>query len=161
MATENSRVLYTERTTGAVIVSTELNALADDAAAVQSSPLSNDASSERALLADFLVVLALQGGARAADAQVSLLIVPEVNSVYGDTATLKTAQKYIARQADGTAATWTLDAATTARNLTVSRVQLPNANYKVGLLNESGQALAATLNTIWMSGSYSPAAITV
>ena len=37
MATENSRVLWSERTTGASIVTTELNALADDTAVLSTA----------------------------------------------------------------------------------------------------------------------------
>jgi hypothetical protein len=124
--------------------------------------LSNDASSERALLANFVVTIAEQGGARAGSpCRVGLLIVPEVNSVYGDVATLVTAGNYIAHYADGTECYLDLDAAVTARALTLSGVQLPNSNFKVGLVNESGQALAASGNSVWMSGTYSSASITV
>ena len=162
MATENSRVRYSEAGTGAAVATTELNSLADDAAALASTASSNDASTERELLANFLIVLALQGSARTGSpCQVSLLIVPEVNSVYGDVATLTTAAHHIAKRADGSACTFALDAAVTARSISIAGVQLPNSNYKVGLLNESGYALAASGNSIWKSGSYTPAAITV
>ena len=162
MATENSRVLWAERTTGASIVTTELNALADDTAALVATALSNDASTERALLADFAIHIALQASARTGSpCRVALLLVPEVNSVFGDVATLATAANHVARYADGTLAYLTLDAAVTARDLTLSGIQLPPANFKVGLLNESGYALAATGNTIWMSGTYGPANVTV
>ena len=160
MATENSRVLYTERTTGSAIVTTELNALANDTAALISTALSNDASDERNLLADFMIVIPLQGGARDGGA-ISLLIVPEVNSTYGDVASVKTALIHVAHQDDGTLCSFVLDSAVTARTITISNVKLPNANFKVGLLNESGQALAATGNSIWMTGKYQPASITV
>ena len=159
MATENSRVLYTERTTGAAVVTTELNALANDTAAVGSA-LSNDSSDERNLLADFMIVIPLQGGARDGGA-ISLLIVPAVNSAYGDVATVATALIHIARRDDGSLCSFVLDSAVTARTITISNVKLPNADFKVGLLNESGQALAATGNSIWMSGKYQPASITV
>ena len=148
-------IKYTERTTGVSIVTTELNALADDTAALITTPLSNDASTEREVYADFIVTLAEQGAARDAGGDVSLLIVPEVNSTYGDTSTLATAGNYIAKTADGSDARIELDAAVTARTMTFSHVRLPNANYKVGLLNETGQALAATGNSIFMSGAYS------
>lgn len=153
-----SQVRFTEATTLAPIVTTELNSLADNAAAVDSDILSNDASTERNTLANFCVVIATQGGARDASAQVSLLIVPEgySASAYTDAvAALKNANDYIAKRADGSAVTWTLDAATTARELTAAGVQIPNCNYKVGLLNESGQALAASGNIIYKSGDYS------
>ena len=160
MSTENSRVLYTERTTGTTVVSTELNSLANDTAALVSTALSNDASDERNLLADFMIVIAEQGGARDGGA-ISLLIVPEVNSTYGDVATVQTALIHIAHRDDGTTCSFVLDSAVTARTITVPNVKIPNANYKVGLLNESGQALAATGNSIFMTGKYQPASITV
>ena len=160
MATENSRVLYTERTTGTTVVSTELNALANDTAALVSTALSNDASDERNLLADFMIVIAEQAGARDGGA-ISLLNVPEVNSTYGDVATVQTALIHIAHRDDGTTCSFVLDSAVTARTITVSNVKIPNGNYKVGLLNESGQALAATGNSIFMTGKYQPASITV
>lgn len=145
---------YTEATTATQVVTTELNALADDAAAVGSA-LSNDASTERNTLANFQIVLALQGSARDASSQVSLLIVPEVGtSTYGDTSTLKTARHCIARDSAGRAMTFELDAATTARTLTLQNVVIPNANYKVGLLNESGYALAGSGNSISMTGAF-------
>jgi hypothetical protein len=159
MATENSRVLYTERTTGAAVVTTELNALANDTAAVGAA-LSNDASTERNLLADFMIVIPEQGGARDGGA-ISLLIVPEVNSTYGDVASVKTALIHVAHRDDGTLCSFVLDSAVTARTITIQNVKLPNANFKVGLLNESGYALAATGSSIWMSGRYQPASITV
>ena len=145
---------YTEATTPSTIASTELNSLADDAAAV-GSILSNDASTERNVLANFAISIATQGGARDAGENLSPIIVPEVgSSVYGDIATLQTATNYIARYADGTPVSFGLDAATTARVLTAAGVQIPNGNYKVGLLNETGQALAASGNTITKSGDY-------
>lgn len=160
MSTENARVLYTESTTGASVMSTLLNSLADDAAAL-SDALSNDASTERRLLANFSVSIALQGGARTGSpCRVSLLVVPEINGVYPDVATLLTAGNCVARTSDGTACQANLDAATTARVVSFANVQLPNGNYKVGLLNETGQALAASGNVIWQTGTFSTASIT-
>lgn len=159
MSTENSRIKYTERTTGSSIVTTELNALANDTAALISTALSNDASDERNLMADFMIVIPEQGGARDGGA-ISLLIISEVNSTYGDCATVKTALIHVAHRDDGTLCSFVLDSAVTARTITVSNVKLPNSNFKVGLLNESGQALAATGNSIWMTGRYEPASIT-
>lgn len=147
-------VKFTERTTGSMVVTSELNALAADSAAVVSTALSNDTTDERNLMADFIVSIAEQASARTAAGTVSLIIVPTVNANTGDYATLATASNYVARLADGTPATFELDAAVTARVLTVSGVQLPNSNYYVGVLNETGQALAATANTIFKSGDY-------
>ena len=146
---------YTERTAATSIVTSELNSLTDDTAALITTPRENGDSTARNLLADYRITVAEQGSARGADAEVSLLIVPEVNATYGDTATLRTASNYIARLADGSAATFALDAAVTAREITVSGVQVPNGDYQVGLLNATGQALAATGNVIYETGRYS------
>lgn len=149
---------FTEATTLTSIVTTELNALADNASALDTDELSNDASTERNMLADFAVTIATQGSARDSSAAISLLIVPAGLSagVYTDAiADIKLANNYIARRADGTAATYTLDAATTDREVVFSGVQIPNGNYKVGLLNASGYALAASGSIIYKSGDYS------
>ena len=146
---------YTEATTGSTVVSSELNSLADDTAALVATALSNDASDERKLLANVLVIIAEQGSARDSGADVALIIVPEVNSTYGDVATLATAENYIAVNSAGAQAVIELDAAVTARSMTFANVVLPNSNYKIGLLNRTGQALAAAGNSIFMSGTFS------
>ncbi len=145
---------FTEATTGAAVTISGLQTLADDTADV-SSAISNDASTERNTLSNFLIGVGTATGARTGDPnQVSLLIVPEVNAVYGDTATLETAGNFIARYADGSAVTFTMDGAVTARNLSAAGVQLPNSNYKVGVLNETGQAFDGT-NSVFQTGNYS------
>ncbi len=144
---------FTEATTGEAVTISALATLADDAAAL-SSALSNDASPERNTLSNFLIAVGTQGSARSGTPnQVSLLIVPEVNTVYGDVATLETASNFIALYDNGDPVTFALDAAVTARNLTACGVRLPNANYKVGVLNETGQAFAGT-NSVFQAGNY-------
>lgn len=143
---------YTEAGTGAAVTISTLQTLADDTAGL-SAAYSNDASAERQTLSNFLIQVGTQGGVRDASAQVSLLIVPEVNALYGDTATLLTAGNYIARYADGTAVTFLLDAATTARDLTAAGVQIPNGNYKIGVLNETNQDFAG-VNVVYKTGDY-------
>jgi len=87
---------------------------------------------------------------------VSLLIVPDDGAgTFPTTDPLATAENYIARYADGTAATFTSDTTAGAFVHVATGIQLPNANYKVGLLNHSGAALAASGNTIQASGTYS------
>lgn len=143
---------FTEATTGAAVTISGLATLADDTAAV-SSAISNDASTERNTLSNFLIAVGTQGVARDADEPVSLLIVPEVNGTYGDVATLATAKHYIAKYDDGNDVTFPMDAAVTARNLSACGVRIPNANYKVGVLNETGQAFAGT-NSVFQTGNY-------
>ena len=146
---------FTAATTYTNVVTTELNALADDTPALGSA-LSNDAdtSTELQMLANFKIELPTTGS-RTTSPQVSLLLVPDDGAgTYSDAATLETAGNHIARYADGTAVTFALDAGTTARTFVAVGVQLPNSNFKPGLLNEADAALAATLNIISMSGRY-------
>ena len=144
---------FTEATTGSAVTISGLATLADDTAAV-SAAQSNDASNERHTLTNFMIAVGTQGSARAGSPnQVSLLIVPEVNAAYGDVATLETAGNFIAQYDNGDPVTFTMDAAVTARNLTACGVRLPNGNYKVGVLNETGQAFAGT-NSVYQTGNY-------
>jgi len=144
---------FTEAGTGAAVSISGLATLADDTAALGPAQ-SNDATAERNMLSNFLIAVGIQGAARDASEPVSLLIVPEVNGTYGDTSTLITAKHYIAKYDDGSDVTFPMDAAVTARNLTAAGVRLPNGNYKVGVLNETGQAFAGT-NSVWQTGDYS------
>ncbi len=145
---------FTEALTGGAVTISGLATLADDTAAV-SGALSNDASTEREMMSNFLIVVDTQAGARAGTPnQVSLLIVPEVNGTYGDTSTLATAGNFIAQYDNGDPVTFAMDAAVTARNLSAAGVRLPNANYKVGVLNETGQAFAGS-TSVYQTGNYS------
>ncbi len=164
MGTENARNKYTAMTTMAGILSSELNALANNGAALDADAESNDAdaSGERLTLRNFQVYLGVQT-ARTGDGTVSLLIVPEgVTSQYGDVdaADPNLASSYIARRDDGSAVTWTLPNSTAAVRLTAANVRIPMGNYKVGLLNRSSQALAATGNTVHASGAFTSASYT-
>ena len=154
-----SQTKYTEATTLASIVTSELDSLANDTAALISTELSNDASTERDLFANFAVTIATQGSARNSGAsnKIHLLVVPEGLSagVYTDAIVAGVDSNYIARDVHGEQVTWTLDDATTDRELTWPNVRIPNCDYSVGLLNESSQALAAQGNIIYMSGTFS------
>lgn len=139
---------YTTLSAVASVATTELNSLADDAAAVGAA-YDNSAGSP---LGRFELTIAAQGVARDSTAKVSLILVPEgASSAYGDITTLKTAGNYVARDVTGKAIEIDLDAAVTARIMTVDGVRVPHGNFKPGLLNETGQAFAATLNTLKMA----------
>ena len=139
---------YTTLATVTAVATTELNALADDTAAVGAA-YDNSVGWP---LGRFEIILPTQGGARDGSAQVTLLLVPEgTAAAYGDVATLLTAAHTKAYKVTGDAVVLTLDAAATARTLVVDGVRVPHGNFKPGLLNESGQALAATGNIINMA----------
>ncbi len=139
---------YTTLATIAAVATTELNSLADDTVALGAA-YDNSAGWP---LGRFEIVLAEQGGARDGSAQVTLVLVPEGSATdYGDVATLKTAAHASAYKVTGDEVVLTLDAAVTARTLVVDGVRVPHGNFKPGLLNESGQAFAASGNAINMA----------
>lgn len=122
-------------------LTTELNSLADTSNKI-SSAISNDAATtERRLFADFRLTLAEQAAARDAGGHVDLYIIPEVGGTYamgGDS--LDPPQGY--------AGSFVFDAAVTAREQILEGVRLPNSDFKTLLQNNTGQALAATGNTL-------------
>lgn len=134
----------------AVTMPTAFQTLADDTASATATVVT---VTTRNTFRDFVVQIGAQGGARDASAQVSLLIIPDYTTISADVATLKTAQNYIARDRAGRAVTWTLDAATTARDLTWSGIMIPAVNYYIGVLNETAQAFAGT-NAVWATDPY-------
>lgn len=151
---------YTERGAGSAVTISDLNTLPDDDIAISDAvALDNSTSANRNIYADFNINIAAQGSARASDAQVSLIILPSVNSAFPDASgstssgTVSLASNYIAK-VDGTNVTFDLDEVTTARVLNVSGVQLPNAPFKIAILNKTGQAFTGT-NSVYMSAAYS------
>ena len=148
---------YTEASELTQVIKTELDGLASGSSALGNTQLSNNSSTTRNTLANFAVTLGTFQDARDTTLEVSLLIVPAGNggTEYTDAIVSGVSTSYIARYADGTAVTWDLDAATTARDLTAAGVQIPNGEYKVGIYNNSGGQFAANGNIVYMSGTYS------
>lgn len=121
-------------------LSTELNALADGGNDL-GAEIDNSGNGD--MYADFELLLAEQGSARSAGAFVALYILPSVdgtNFCYGGDSL------------DPPANTWRanfpLDAAVTARYTTITHVLLPAGKFKILVMNETGQAFAATGNTL-------------
>lgn len=89
---------------------------------------------------DLQLVLATQGLARASGAFVAVYINYAADgTTYDDTSNKAFSQ---------VAAIFPLDAATTARTLTLGGVHILPLNFKLLVLNDTGQALAATGNTL-------------
>lgn len=151
---------YTAISSSPIVVSTELNTqviTTTSAGPVLSTTefLNNDASTGRLLLVNFEVFLNAQT-TRTGSPQVSLIIVPAVDaSIYPDIGNLRLATPYIAKTLAGVSVVWLLDPVTNSRILTVTGVVLPNAKFKLGLINETTQSFASTGNTIKMSTTYS------
>lgn len=118
-------------------LTTELNALADSTNTVAGPAYDN--SSLLDLYCDIELVLALQGSARSAGATVDVFMVTRVDGTnYGD----------INHQTAELVASFPLDAATTARRAVARDVPLPPERVEFFARNRTGQALAATLNTV-------------
>lgn len=124
------------------ILSTELNSLADGGNKL-SAALSNDAAGELYLYADFELYLSTQGSARASDARVDIYILIETdgsNYTYGGDSQDPPENSWVGSML--------FDATTTARYNHLRGIQLPPTDFKVLLINETGQALASTGNTL-------------
>lgn len=126
------------------ILTTELNSLADGGNKITTTAVSNDQTAELDVYADFILYLAAQGSARDSGAYVALYILPEVNSQYpygGDS--LDPAGNLLV-------GAFQLDAATSARYAVVRNIVLPPDDFHVLVINETGQAFAASGNTLYM-----------
>jgi hypothetical protein len=121
-------------------LSTELNSLANATACSASSAFDNDSVGQRWTAAMVEIYIATQGTARSAGASVSLYIIPTTDGTnYGDT-TDECLDNYSVGH-------YGLDDTTTARYIT-GRIHLPPTDYKVVLKNNTGQAFAASGNTV-------------
>lgn len=117
---------------------TGLNSLANNANSVASPTAINNATALE-LFVDFELVIATQGTARITGATIQIFMTQAVDDTnYGDTHE-STAELV---------AVFPLDAATTARRAAVRDVPIPPGLFKFFLRNATGQALAASGNTL-------------
>ena len=124
-------------------LSTDLNSLADSTSdttgfSVVGAEIANETNLYQYI--DLELVLAAQGVARAAGAFVAVYINYAADgTTYGDTSNKAFSELL---------AVFPLDAATTARRITKVNLPIPPIDFKLLVLNDTGQALAATLNTL-------------
>lgn len=123
-------------------LSTELNSLADGANKL-GAKIDNVADGENELFMVLELYLATQGSARSAGATVDVYVLPSVddtNFCYGSDSVDPPASAYVG--------SFPLDAATTARYATLHNIPLPPLDFKILVINETGQAFAASGNTL-------------
>lgn len=126
-------------------LTTELNSLANNGNTAASAAIDNTSALD--LFMDLELVIATQGSARATGAAIYVFAVYAVDGTnYGDVN--ETTAVWLA--------TFPMDAATTARRMAATDVPMPPGLFKLFVRNVTGQALAASSNTL----KYRPHSIT-
>lgn len=123
-------------------LTTELNSLADGANKL-GTKIDNVADGEGELFLNLELYVAAQGSARKAGATVDVYVLPSVddtNFCFGDDSVDPPAHTCIG--------SFVLDAATTARYVTMVNVPIPPLDFKLLCINNTGQAFAASANAL-------------
>ena len=124
-------------------LTTELNTLADSTSDTTGfSAVGAEIANETDLYQyiNIQLVVAAQGAARSAGAFVAVYINYAADGTTYDGTSNKAFAELLC--------VFPLDAATTARTLTKTNIPIPPIDFKLLVLNDTGQALAATLNTL-------------
>jgi len=126
------------------VMSTELNSITNSSNAI-SGTISNDASTELDDWVTFDLSLAAQGTARNSTARVELYILYTLdgtNFTFGSASLDPPATAWVAD--------FPFDAATTARTVVLGPILLLPFDFQAVIINETGQTLAASGNTLTM-----------
>lgn len=136
---------WAEPTAISTLLSTEMNSLGNGSNKITTTAHDNTGANNRYMYADFEFYIAEQASARSAGAFVALYILPSVdgtNFAYGGDSLDPASDKWRAN--------FQFDAVVTARYGTIEGILLPNAKFHVLVMNETGQAFAASGNTLKM-----------
>ena len=123
-------------------LSTELNSLADGGNDL-GAKVDNVADGENEMFLDLELLIALQGGSRDADGRVEIYILYSVDDTNFDMGGDSTDPR-----PESLLTVFSLDAATTARYRTVTGLPIAPFDFKLLVMNETGQAFAASGNTL-------------
>lgn len=123
-------------------LTTELNSLADSDTKV-GAKIDNGADGENELFIALELVIATQASARDAGGRIEVYLLPsldDTNFNYGDDADLVDPGQLLC--------VFNLDAATTARRVVRQDLEIPPLDFKLQARNKTGQAFAASGNTL-------------
>lgn len=129
------------------VLTTELNSLAN--ATMSANSATQDQDAIRHNFADFELVVTY-GTAPIAGQRVLLFILPSLDGTNFATSNIEMLSNLVGE--------FLLDDATTLQRLILRNIILPPVDFQVALYNDSGQAMAATANTLKMR-RYSPSII--
>jgi hypothetical protein len=121
----------------ASVLTTDLNSIANAAISAASSAIDNTSNLD--LYDDLTFTIATQGGTRSAGATVSVLMVQALDGTNYDDVEATCGQLV---------AVFPLDAATTARQVSVRDVPIPPGLFKYFVRNNTGQAFASSGNIL-------------
>lgn len=121
----------------ASILTTELNSLAHNANTAASEAIDN--SSALNLYHDLTLTIATQGSSRSTGSTINVYLIPALDDTNYDAVNETTAE---------VVAVFSLDASTTARQITRRDIPIPPGKFKYFIRNASGQALAASGNIL-------------
>jgi hypothetical protein len=123
-------------------LSTELNSLADGANDL-GAKIDNVADGENELYIDLEFYIALQGGSRDADGRVEIYLLTSIDNTNFDMGGDSTDPR-----PSSLLCVFSLDAATTARYRTFHSLPIPPFDFKLLVMNETGQNFASSGNTL-------------
>ena len=121
----------------ATVLSTDLNSLGNGSTSAATAALDNTTNLD--LLADLTLTVATQGSARSAGAIVSVYMVQALDGTNYDDVQVSCSELV---------AVFSLDAATTARQISRRDIPVPPGLFKLFLVNSTGQAFAASGNLL-------------
>jgi len=130
------------------LLTTELNALANNAGSALSAAYANETNLE--MWAEFELVVDFVS-APTAESLVEIYIVKEVDSA---TYTDYTSGTTPVANANDLVGAFILKATTAAQRVPSTRIDLPFTDFKVGVINKSGQAFPATGSTVKMQTGF-------